>query len=237
MKKLIWITIIASCFLVSGCTLPLLKHADPVRDEIAQLIQEAPDAEAYPEAPALVIFDQDLIEVFPDGSYTATYRKVIKILAERGKDYGDIRLGFDSRMQQVKVIHAITTTPDGKRIPLKKNAMQIVTPFSWYPAYTDYKQLTFSMPGIAVGSIIDYEIQVEGKPHMEGEYSHQTFFQGRSPVLLARARVIMPQDKQLQYRALSPPAGFDPAPAISEAGDHTVYRWEFRDIPQILDEG
>lgn len=240
MKKalqLLLIAVWASCFLVSGCTLPLLKHTDPARDEIAKLIQEAPGAEAYPEAPALVIFDQDLVEVFPDGSYTATYRKVIKILAERGKDSGDIRFGFDSRMQQVKVIRAITTTPDGKRIPLKKNAMQIVTPFSWYPAYTDYKVLTFSMPGIGVGSIIDYEIQVEGTPHIEDEYSHQTFFQGRSPVLLSRARVIVPKDKQLQYRALNPPAGFDPAPAISEEGDHTVYLWEFRDIPQILDEG
>jgi hypothetical protein len=237
MKKMLWITVILSCFLVSGCTLPLLKHTDPARDEIAKLIQEAPDADAYPEAPALVIFDQDLVEVFPDGSYTATYRKVIKILAERGKDSGDIRFGFDSRMQQVKILHAFTTTPDGERISLKNNATQIVTPFSWYPAYTDYKVLTFSMPGIGVGSIIDYEIQVEGKPHMEGEYSHQTFVQGRSPVLLSRARIVMPQDKVLKYHALNPPAGIDPSPAVSEEGERTVYLWEFRDIPQILDEG
>jgi hypothetical protein len=231
------ITIIASVFLVSGCTLPLLQHADPARDEIAKLIQEAPGAEAYPEAPALVIFDQDLVEVFPDGSYTATYRKVIKILAERGKDSGDIRFGFDSRMQQVKILRAVTTTPDGEQIPLKKNAMQVVTPFSWYPAYTDYKQLTFSMPGVGVGSIIDYEILVEGKAHIEGEYSHQSFFQGRSPVLLSRARITVPGDKQLQYLALNPPPGTDPAPAISKEGNRTVYHWEFRDIPQILDEG
>jgi hypothetical protein len=233
----VWITIAASCLLISGCTLPLLKHTDPAGAEIVCLIQEAPEAEAYPEAPALVIFDQDLVEVFPDGSYKATYRKVVKIIAERGKDYGDIRLGFDSRMQQVKILHAFTTTPDGGQIPLKKNAMQIVTPFSWYPAYTDYKQLTFSMPGVTVGSIIDYEILVEGRPHIAGEYSHQTFFQGRSPVLLARARVVVPRDRELQYLALNPPAGIDPAPAISEAGDRKVYLWEFRDIPQILDEG
>jgi hypothetical protein len=237
MKKLVWIMVWASCFLVSGCTLPLLQHEDPAGDEIARLIREAPEAEAYPEAPALVIFDQDLVEVFPDGSYKATYRKIIKILAERGKDYGDISFGFDSRMQQVKILHAFTTTPDGEKIPLKKNAMQIVTPFSWYPAYTDYKELTFSMPGVAVGSIIDYEILVAGKAYMEGEYSHQTFFQGRSPVLLSRARIIVPGDKQLHYRALNPPAGIDPAPAISETADTKVYLWEFRDIPQILDEG
>jgi hypothetical protein len=235
--QIIVIAIVASVFLVGGCTLPLLQHTDPASDEIAKLIQEAPGAEAYPEAPALVIFDQDLVEVSPDGRYTVTYRKVIKILAERGKDSGDIRFGFDSRMQQVKIIHAFTTTAEGERIPLKKNATQVVTPFSWYPAYTDYKELTFSMPGIGVGSIIDYEIQVEGKPHMEGEYSHQTFFQVRSPVLLSRARIVMPHAKQLQYHALNPPAGIDPAPTIKEEGGRTVYLWEFRDIPQILDEG
>lgn len=236
-SKIIWITIAASVFLVCGCTVPFLKHTDPAGDEIATLIQEAPGAETYPEAPTLVIFDQDLIEVFPDGSYRATYRKVIKILAERGKDSGDIRFGFDSRMQQVKILRAVTTTPDGERISLKKNATQVVTPFSWYPAYTDYKVLTFSMPGVGVGSIIDYEIQVEGKPHMDDEYSHQTFVQGRSPVLLSRTRIVMPHAKQLKYHALNPPAGIDPSPTISEKGDRMVYLWEFRDIPQILDEG
>ncbi|MBW2040275.1 MAG: DUF3857 domain-containing protein [Deltaproteobacteria bacterium] len=231
------IVVLASLFFISSCTLPLLRHKGPTDDEISQLIRTAPPADAYPDAPALVIFDQDIIEVFPDASYKATYHKVIKVLAERGKRYGDIRFGFNSRMQKVKILHAKTTTPDGETIPLKENAIKIVTPYSWYPEYSDYKQLTFSMPGVLVGSVIDYEILLEGKPSIKDHYSDHLFSQGRSPILLSRHKVILPKDKELKYLALHAPKGIDPSPLISYEADKKVYLWEFRDIPQILDEG
>ncbi len=162
---------------------------------------------------------------------------MIKVLTERGKHYGNIRFGFNSRLQKVKILRAKTTTPDGKTIPLKENAIKVVTPYSWYPEYSDYKELTFSMPGVLVGSIIDYEILLESKPQIEGYYSKRPFFQWRSPVLLSRHKVILPKDRELKYLASHPPKGINPSPSISYQGEKKVYLWEFRDIPQILDDG
>jgi len=240
MKKIfrvVSIVILASLFFVGGCTFPLVKQKERTDDEISQLIRAAPTADSYPDASALVIFDQDIIEVFPDGSYKATYHKVLKVLAERGKERGNIRFGFDSRLQKMKILHANTTTPDGKTLPLRKNAIKIVTPYSWYPEYSDYKQLTFSMPGVIVGSIMDYKLLLEGKAPINGHYSKHPFFQARSPILLSRHKVIVPKDKELKYLALNPPKGIDPSPSISYESDRKVYLWEFRDIPQILGEG
>jgi len=204
---------------------------------VAELLRQLPPDDKYPDATALVILDQDIIEVFPQGDYERRCRAVIKVLKEAGKGYGDVSLGFNSRLQRVRILHARTITPDGRVIPLRKNAIKVTTPYSDYPEYSDYKELAFSLPGVEVGSVIDYEFCVEAEPYIKGHFSRRAFFQWSKPVLFSRYEITLPKYKELKYLALHPPKGIDPSPLISHRGDKKVYLWEFRDLPGVpMDE-
>jgi transglutaminase-like putative cysteine protease len=234
-SKLSFVSILI--FLVCSCTLYHLNHREPIEDEVSQLIQNAPPAELYPDASIINILDESVVEVFEDGRYKETLHVVFKVLNERGEDYGDIEIGYDSRTQTASIIYAKTITPEGKVISLKENAIQVITPYSEYPSYSEYKELTFCMPGVTVGSIIDYKVVIDDKvPHIEGKYSNEFYFQWYKPTYVCRYKVITPKGMDLKYLVLNPLKGIEIPPKIIGDGDKKVYLWEYKYIPQIIEE-
>jgi transglutaminase-like putative cysteine protease len=224
-------------FLAPSCTLGHLKPELTVDDEVTQLIRNVPGAESYPEAGIINILDEDIVEVFEDGRCKETVHEVFKILQDRGKDNGDIKIGYNSRTETASIIYARTITPEGKIIPLNKNAVKVVTPFTDYPSYSDYKELTFSMPGVTVGSIIDYKtVQEKQKPEIEGKFSDEFYFQGYDPTYLCRYKVITHKDTDLKYLVLNPLQGIQSSPKIIHDGNKKIYLWEYKNIPQIIEQ-
>ncbi len=224
-------------FLALSCTLGHLRHEVAIDDEVPQLIRNAPSAESYPDAGIINILDEDILEVFDDGRCKETLHVVFKILRDRGKDNGDIEIGYNSGTETASIIYARTITPEGKIISLNKNAVKIVTPFTNYPSYSDYKKLTFSMPGVTVGSIIDYKIVEERRrPEIEGKFSDEFYFQTYDPTYLCRYKVITPRDTDLKYLVLNPLPDIQSSPNIIYDGNKKIYLWEYKNIPQIIEE-
>jgi hypothetical protein len=55
------------------------------------------------------------------------------------------------------------------------------------------------MPGVSVGSIIDYKVVIEEKmPHIEGKFSDEFYFQMYDPTYVCRYKVITPKDTDLK---------------------------------------
>lgn len=223
--------------LFSSCSLNHLRPGDPINDEVSNLIRNLPPAESYPDADILVILDERIVEAFEDGRSTKTSRMVFKVMKERGKDYADIDIGYNSRIATASIVYARTITPGGEVLPLRKNATKVITPFEKYPSYSDYKKLVFSMPGVTLGSIVDYKVVIqEKKPTMEGIFSSRWIFQGTNPVLLSRYEVIVPKDMKLKYYPVSPLKDVPLSPVTMQQGDKKTYLWEYKNIPQILGE-
>ena len=224
-------------FLASSCTVGYLKPELTIDDEVTQLIRNVPGAESYPEAGIINILDEDIVEVSEDGRCKETVHEVFKILQDRGKDKGDIEIGYNSGTETASVIYARTITPEGKIIALNENAVKVVTPFTNYPSYSDYKELTFSMPGVTVGSIIDYKIvQEKQKPEIEGKFSDEFYFQDYAPTYLCRYKVITHRDTDLKYLVLNPLPGVQSSPNIIHDGNKKTYLWEYKNIPQIIEQ-
>lgn len=223
--------------LALSCTLSHLKHEVAIDDEVTQLIRNVPSAESYPDAGIVYILDEDVVEVFEDGRCKDTLHMVFKILKDRGKGHGDIEIGYNSRTETASIVYARTITPEGKIIPLNENAVKVVTPYSSYPSYSDYKELTFSMPGVTVGSIIDYKVvKEEKKPDIERKFSDGFYFQWYNPIILSRYKVITPEDMDLENLLLNPLQGIELAPKIIREGNKMIYLWEYKNIPQIIKE-
>jgi transglutaminase-like putative cysteine protease len=206
-------------------------------DEAAQLIRNVPSAESFPDASIIYILDEGIVEVSENGRSKRTSRVVFKILNERGKYNANITIGFNSRTETASVIYAKTITPEGKTIPLNKNTINFVTPFNNYPSYSDYKTLTFSMPGTTVGSIVDYKVSIEQKnPEIDGKFSDSFYFQTYEPAYFCRYKVITPKDTDLKYLALNPIPGVQGSPKVIHDGNQKAFLWEYRNIPQMIGE-
>jgi len=224
-------------FLPLSCTFGHLKPELSIDGEVTQLIRNIPPAKFYPDAGVIYILDEDVVEVFEDGRCKETLHVVFKILQDRGKDKGDVEIGYNSRTETASIIYARTITPEGETIPLSENAIKVVTPFTNYPSYSDYKVLTFSMPGVTVGSIIDYKIaQEKKKPEIEGKFSGEFYFQTYDPTYLCRYKVIIHRDTDLKYLILNPLPGIQSSPNIIHSGNKKIYLWEYKNIPQIIEE-
>ena len=144
------------CILTS-CTIDLLTTKRGLDPEVSRLLKALPSAGSYPDADILYLLDEGIEEVFSDGRCSNTYHMVFKIVSERGKNYANCEIGYNSHTETVNLLYARTITPEGKIIPLKKNAIKVITPYSEYPSYSDYKELTFSMPAVGIDCVIDYK--------------------------------------------------------------------------------
>ena len=222
--------------ILTSCAFDLLKTRGELDPEVSKLLNAVPPAESYPDANILYLLDEGIKEVFSDGRSNATVHKVFKIVSEWGKHYATCSIGYNSRTEAISLLYARTITPEGKIIPLKKNAIKTVTPYSEFPYYSDYKKLTFSMPGVSVGCVIDYKYMIEKKPTIEGKFMSSHFFQTYNPILLSRYKIITPKDIDLKYLLLNPVKDIQRSPVVTSQGDKKSYLWEYRDIPQILYE-
>jgi hypothetical protein len=224
------------CILTS-CTIDLLTTKRGLDPEVSRLLKALPPAGSYPDADILYLLDEGIEEVFSDGRCSNTYHMVFKIVSERGKNYANCEIGYNSHTETVNLLYARTITPEGKIIPLKKNAIKVITPYSAYPSYSDYKELTFSMPAVGFGCVIDYKYVIEQRePTIEGEFASYFFVQTYNPVLLSRYKIITPEDMNLKYLVLNSLKDYQRSPTIIRQGGKKIYLWEYRDIPQILDE-
>jgi hypothetical protein len=88
----------------------------------------------YPNAGAVYLLDDEEEEVFENGGSKSTQHVVFKILHERGKEEGNIRIFFNSHRQTASIVYARTITPEGDSIPLRKNAVKINSVHRGYPA-------------------------------------------------------------------------------------------------------
>jgi transglutaminase-like putative cysteine protease len=256
-KKAIFLVsfILALISVASFLFLSHLSHGERIDDEVNQLIQSSPSAEMYPDAGIIYVLDEGIVEVFKDGRRKDTIHLVFKILKDRGKENARIEIGYNSRTETASIIYARTITPEGKIISLNKNAVRVVTPTN-YPSDSDHKELTFSMPGVTVGAIMDYKVVIEEKkPTIEGKFSSEFCFQScdpYAPTYFCRYKVITPEDMHLKHLVLNPLQGlqrFEVSPKITYDEDKKIYKkiynrkvykkiylWEYKNIPQIVEE-
>ena len=207
--------------------------ADP---EVSGLLRSDISPASYPEADIVRILHESTVEVQEDGNYQETVRWVFKILTEAGKARADRAIGFDSRTESLSLLYARTITPDGRVISLKDTVTQVVTPYSRYPNYSDYKIMKFSMPGAGVGALVDYKYVREAKPVIEGHFNDTFFFQGYDPILLSRYEILVPEGKEMKHLLRNPLEGRDQLPVTSVRNGKRSYLWEYKDVPQILSE-
>ena len=235
-KQIAFIASVLIIFFTTSCSSNTFSVRGGIYSEISDILQSMPAAESFPDADILYLLNEEIHEVFTDGNSTKTVHNIFMVVSESGKDYANQEISYDSRKEKIKILYARTINADGKSIHLKGNAINTVTPYSSFPSYSDYKELTFSMPGVTIGSVIDIKYVMEMKSEIQGEFDGFFFFQRCNPVLISRYMIIAPEKMNVKYRMFNPLEDAPLSPDILLKSGKIAYLWEYKDIPQIFPE-
>jgi transglutaminase-like putative cysteine protease len=191
------------------------------------LVQAAADgsAQKYPaETKAVVLLDDTLITVGPDGKATERERSVLKILRPQGREYAEI-VAWYRKDKKLNSFHAWSIGPDGHQYTVKDEEVHDRALGEWGILYDDIRGKVVDPPGADPGGVVAYEAVRQVDNYGEDERTWD--FQGSLPVRRSVFEVDLPPGWKnytawLRHEAQKP----------TEAAPNQL-RWELRDVPAI----
>ncbi len=219
--------------------IPLACAAAFAAPNADSLIANSPGLDKYPQASAILLYDQRTIVLDADGRSHTDREFIWKILDERAKDqYGDQSVRFDAEDDTVIIETARTRLPDGTWIEPEKDAFTLTSApeVQWASAYSQLKQRNVSFPGMDVGAAIHFHYRIEPKPGSKAPKTPDdggiALFGNYEPTMYKSLTISVPKGRMLRIEMQNS----DRQPVVVNDGDRTIYNWEFRNLDQILDE-
>lgn len=201
---------------------------------VQAILKSAPKASAYPNDAAITILDQSLIDLKADGTYTERTHEIVKVFNERGRSEADIAIPFNASGQKITDLVARTILPNGKVLVVQPSDIYTKAPFSEFAMYDDAKVVTFSMPGIQDGAIIDYSYVVKNfQPLMPDQYTDDwAFSDGGKPVVISRFVITAPASLALNTQFHNAP-GLKTLVKADASGKTKTYTWAMTNVSDV----
>lgn len=213
--------------------LSFLKKESYTLADVSTLIKNTPTQKDYPDASAIIILDSGERIVRPDGTSSLTYHKVIKILNEKGREtYGEVYIPYSLLGERVRILKARTIKPDGTEV--EATAIHDISLAEGYHLYSDAMAKVISMPALENNAIIEYAYTIDdlGRGPLGKHFQDEFLFQDFDPMLISRYTLTVPKGMKIYYKMYNG----ELSPEIEEKGNTVTYKWEKRDIPQIIQE-
>lgn len=190
----------------------------------------------YPDAPSVTVLDELDYQLRPDGTNRTLVRQVVLLAKEESLGAAGVGIGFDPNRERVKLIHARCLAPDGAVHSVSPDQIKITKASSGGEYYNPYQTMSFTIPQVEVGSMIDYAYETEEyNPFDPKLYEGRSFFQDSNPVVESLLTVRVPKGTPLYH--VAPQCPPDKAqPAVRDEGNETVRRWHFTQMPPIISE-
>ncbi|MFW0883999.1 DUF3857 domain-containing protein [Candidatus Acidulodesulfobacterium sp. H_13] len=135
---------------------------------------------------AYIIKKDVLLKLDRDYKLKTYITESVRILSQRGINrYSEVMVPFSTKYQKVKLLYAYTLLRGMFKIPVGKHAVNIVSPgFAVnYPAYSNVKYLTVSMPAVEDGSVINFSYEINNfKPLIKDGVFYTNYFSYTIPV-------------------------------------------------------
>jgi Domain of Unknown Function with PDB structure (DUF3857)/Transglutaminase-like superfamily len=212
-------------FLLMGLSLavPGAYAANPFPDWVVEAA--ATKVPSYPaNTNAVVLLDDRLISIAPDGRATERLRRVLKILKPQGREYAQIVAGY-SKDEKLDYFHAWSIAPDGHRYIVKDQEVRDEGLGEWGILYDDLRAKTVTPPGADPGGIIAYEVETRVADYGIGEESWH--FQQDIPGM----RWVLELDLPPGWNHYD--AWLHHAPVVAAEVTPNHWRWELTDVPGI----
>lgn len=234
--RLFLLLTVAFCAMVVQWSHPSDSGRQKVSEDIQALIRNAGSVEQYPNAETITIFDRTEIEYKENGDYTSRGGQLIKILTESGKEkYATINISYHKRYEEVTIETARVIYPDGTFLDVPPESIKDGTSTGLQDMNIfeeNFRNRTITVPDLAVGCCIQFDVKTVTRSLIKDNFAYVGYFQGIDPVLECTVAITGPARKPLRYVVKNGEIAF----SKHEDNGLISYRWEARNIPQIIQE-
>ncbi len=198
--------------------------------------QAASFIERHSDASAVILADIMNYTYRADGTHVLRSRTLAKVMKEDRLSMATQGTHFTEGRERVNVLKARSINPDGTVFSLDPKDVRVTKAQSSPGMFMKYQLLSFRIPGVQVGSLVEYELEVDTyNPYNREFFFPINYFQGHDPVFLSHLEITIPKDKTLYWEERNFPAGAVAAKETS-SGDTKTYVWETREMPPMVDE-
>ncbi|HQO81567.1 MAG TPA: DUF3857 domain-containing protein [Deltaproteobacteria bacterium] len=138
--------------------MPIFRPVPPLDPQVRKLWYSSAQ-ECRPDA--IIIDESHEYDVKDEHSWTETRRVRMKVLTYAGvKNYSDLRIRYNPATEKVEVKNAVVTSSSGTETSIDKDEINIMDA-DWVadaPRYPASRVMVVSLPGVEIGSVIDYTI-------------------------------------------------------------------------------
>jgi cellulose synthase operon protein C len=222
------------------------KAVNPLRIEnldpaTAAIVAQSPSQQAYPQAGALILLSDEKVEITPDNKAVYRLHYIVRILNERGKEsFSEAPIEYDSTDEKVQLEYARTIRPDGTVVDVGSRHIRDVSKYLNFPLYSNARVFIISFPEIAEGATVEYNVTVYRSQLInKKDFVIPLPVQAQEPVIDSRFSLTMPADRPLNLRTINEKYnvfGADLKPVVSRTSAATTYKWQSKNIPQIIPE-
>lgn len=211
-------------------------------NKLKKLIKNVPSQDEYPDAGAVILLNEEKLEIFPNGTAVSEEYFVVKILNDRGKHYGEVELGYDSTYEKVELEYARTIKKDGTIVQVGKKNIRDVSKYLDFPLYSNARVKIISMPEVAEGVIIEYKAKwFIGKLIDNKNFCCRCGIQEYEPVINQSFTLTVPHSSKYKVNIDKVNPGYVLSslklkPKVKKGKDKDTYIWRFQNIPEIISE-
>ncbi len=198
--------------------------------DVEGLIEDAPGLEEYPDASALFLKIQKLIDISEDGAVSVKRNTLTKVLTLMGREeYSNMSYIYDSDAERISLVKGVTVRSTGRAVEVEEDAVNDVTPAFLEGAsiYANVLQKVVSFPVAGRDATMELQLLEERDPTVDGRVSGIEYFAAADPIAHKEVRINAPRDTKLQTELVPGWVGFQGD--VRERGD----RWEVRDVPGV----
>ena len=175
------------------------------------------------ETNAVILLDDTLYTVNPDGRAVEHRRQVVKILRPQGREDAVVYVPFE-KDRKLTSLHVWSIAPDGREFALKDNEITEIGFPGQGSFYEDVRAKVARAPGRDPGGVIGYEYERNSRPYLTETTWH---FEGELPRLSQSFTLELPPGYTYGTVWAHHPTA---APIDLE---HARWRWEMKNTPAL----
>jgi len=209
----------AAVLLVAWCPLEAWDKID---------LRKTPSAQSFPLWDAVILTDEAVMEIEPDGRALLTQHRIMKIFSDPDQRFSRQELPFNTSIQ-VLSIKARTIHPQGEEFLLDQHEIKEKSLISEFALYSDVRAKEFYLPRVTKDCVVEFEYRLRLKSLL---YWSDWFFRSDLPSLYSAYTLIVPRGFDFRMKVLN--AYIEPK--IDFHQGKQVFLWERFDNPAITKE-
>jgi transglutaminase-like putative cysteine protease len=179
----------------------LEKGKEKLPEDIERIIEKRNELMIqYSDFDGVIMLDKGKNTLLPDGTRTYEYHFRGLVLKDSKRIWANFQRQFDQQREKIRIDMARVIKSDSRIIPLDMDKVTITKSKTEGIYFGKRKIISFSMPEVEVGDIIEYKYTEEiFNPWDKKIFTFGWFFGGSDPVIESYVEIIVPLKSYFNY--------------------------------------